>query len=144
MAAVQTRKNKVGNFLKGEFWPEEFYCRKSATITYAGLEKYEAGEVVYKANDAASAYLAVPAAITLGTANIAIIVDENFDQLVADDLALNSPVGSVTATVMFRGPAVVRKGGLSYADGTDIADAWATLEANGIKLVDLYSTASQS
>lgn len=144
MAAVQTRKNKVGNFLKKEFWPEDFYCRKSATITYAGLAKREPGEVVYKANDAASAYVAVPAAITLGTANIAIIVDENIDDLIAADLALGSPTGSVTATVMYRGPAVVRKGGLSFADATDIADAWATLEAKGIKVVDYFSTYSQS
>ena len=143
MAAVQTRKNKVGNFLKKEFWPEDFYCRKSATITYAGLAKREPGEVVYKVNDAASAYSAVPSAIVLGTANIAIIVDENIDDLIAADVA-GAATGSVTATVMYRGPAVVRKGGLSVADLTDIADVWATLTANGIKLVDYYSTASQS
>lgn len=144
MAAVQTRKNKVGNFLKKEFWPEDFYCRKSATITYAGLAKREPGEVVYKVNEAASAYSAMPSAIVLGTAQVAIIVDEYIDDLIAADLALGSPTGSVTATVMYKGPAVVRKGGLSYADATDIADVWTTLQTNGIKLVDYFSTSAQS
>lgn len=144
MGAIQTRKNKVGNFLKKEMWPEEYYCREYATITYADLALNEAGEVVYKANDAATKYVAVPAAVDPATANIAIVVDEEIEDLIAADQALDTPTGDIKVAVLTRGPAVIRKGGLSMADATDAADAYAVLEANGVQFAELFSTRAQS
>lgn len=144
MPAIQTRGNKVGNFLKKEMWPEEFYCREYVTLTYASLAKNEPGEVVYKANDAATKYLAMPAAVDPATANIAIVVDPDIDDKVAADLALGSPTGDVKVAVLVKGPAVVRKGGLSMADATDAADAYAVLEANGVQFAEFYSTSGQA
>lgn len=144
MPAIQTRKNKVGNFLKKELWSDQYYCRVDATLTYADLGKQEAGEIVYKANDAATKYVAAPAAIDPATANIAIVVDDEIDDKIAEDLALDTPTGDIKVAVLTRGPAVVRKGGLSIADDTDIADAYAVLEANGVMLVDYFSTSSQA
>lgn len=142
MAAVQTRKNKVGNFLKKEFWPEEHYCREVVTVTYAGLNKVAPGEIVWLGTTG-SAYAAVPASISTAH-SVGIIVDEYFDDKVAADLELGSPVGSVSTTILKRGPAVVRKGGLSVANATDIADVYTVLENNDILLVDFVSTYSQS
>lgn len=143
MAAVQTRKNKVGNFLKKEFWPEENYCREVVSVTYAGLGKVEPGEIVWKGSTG-SAYAAVPASVSTTLHTVGIIVDETFDDKVAADLQLGSPTGSVSTTILKKGPAVVRKGGLSVANATDIADVYTILKNNDILLVDYFSTASQS
>lgn len=143
MAAVQTRENKVGNFLKKELWPEEYYCREDGVVTYSGLGKQEAGEIVYKASSAATKWVAAPAAIDPATALIGIVVDDEIGDKIAADVA-GGATGDVNVAVLIKGPAVVRKGGLSIADATDIADAYAVLDANGINLVDYFSTASQS
>ena len=110
MAAVQTRKNKVGNFLKKELWPEEFFCREQGTVTYAGLGAEEAGEIVYKANAAATEWIAVPAAVDPATALIGVIVDSEIDDKIDADKALQTPTGDVTGVaILTKGPAVLRK-----------------------------------
>lgn len=138
MAAIFTRGNKVSNFLKKEFWPEEFYCRKNVTITKAGLSNTnQAGEVVHLV---AGKYVACPAALLPGTDELAVIVDSEWD----NKLLASTGADIEGVAVLVKGPCVLRKGGLVLADETDIVDAYTILEAQGFTLADNFSIANQS
>lgn len=147
MAAVQTRAKKVGNLVKKEFWPDEMWCRKEITLTYANIANREVGTVVVD-DGATGTFAAVPidATIILPADPVAIVIDPDFADLVAADLA--GPVaGTVSVVAMFRGPAVIRKGALSYGDLTNPLNAAivrTTLGTNDIDLVDQFSVATQS
>lgn len=138
MPAIFTRGNKVSNFLKKEFWPEEFYCRKSVTVTKAGLSNtVSPGEVVHLDT---GKYVACPAALLPGTDELAIIVDSEWDEKLA--AATGADVENVA--VLVKGPCVLRKGGLVLADETDITDAYTILEAQGFTLADKFSVLNQT
>lgn len=146
MAAIQTRPNKVGNFVKKEQWPEEHWCREEITVTYAGIDgvNREPGQIVYKATAAATEYLAVPAVVDVALGKVAVIIDNDFENLIKADEALGVPTGDVKVAAMVRGDAILRKGGLTMADVTDAADVYTMLENQGFKLADKFSLKSQS
>lgn len=137
MAAIFTSATKVSNFLKKEFWAESFYCRKNVTVTKTGLVNTDApGEIVLLS---AGKYVQLPSVLTVGTDELAIIVDSEWD----DKLAAAAGADVVDVAVLVRGPAELRKGGLAAADVTDIADAYAILELQGFQLADSYSPTRQ-
>jgi hypothetical protein len=144
MPAIQTRENKVGNWLKKELWVDEMYCRKQVLLTYANLAKNETGEVIFNTGNVAAKWITMPAAVDPAADGIAIVFDPEITEKVAADLALGSPTGDVSVSVLYRGPAVVRDGGLSMADVTDKADAVAVLVANGVDVVTSFSFNSQA
>lgn len=144
MAAIQTRPNKVGNFVKKEFWTDEMWCRKAITVTYAGITNLAPGEVVYKATAAAAKYVAVPTAVDVALGKVAVIIDNDFANLVAEDLALGSPTGDVSLVALVRGPAVLRRGGLTMADATDATDVYTMLENQDFSVAANFSIATQS
>lgn len=137
MAAEQVRLNKVGNVVKKELWPEEFYCRELITLTYAGLGKQEVGEIVVDPA-ASGTYAAAGAAIDPAADLVAVVIDPTIEELIAADIA-GPATGTVDVVAIVNGPATLRKGALSIADDTDVADAYAVLVANRIKLVDFFS-----
>lgn len=143
MGAIQTTPNKVGNFVKKEFWPDEMWCREYITVTYTGITKQEPGEIVYKATAAATEYLAVPSIVDVANGKVAIVIDPDFADLVAADLALGSPTGDVKVVALVQGPAVIRRGGLSMADATDATDVYTMLANQDFKLVTSFSVAKQ-
>jgi len=142
MAAVLTRANKVGNVVKKEFWPDEMWCRKEVTLTYANLSANAPGEVIFNAGNVAAKWVTMPAAVAL-TDGIAIIIDQEIADNIQKDID-GAATGDVTTVVMYRGPSVVRSGALTYADATDIVDIKAVLAASNIELVDMFSVATQS
>jgi hypothetical protein len=146
MAAIQTRPNKVGNFVKKEQWPEEHWCRDEITVTYTGIDgtDREPGQIVYKATAGATEYLAVPATVDVANGKVAVIIDNDFENLIKADEALGVPTGDVKVAAMVRGDAILRKGGLSMADETDATDVYTMLENQGFKLADKFSLKSQS
>jgi len=143
MAAIQTSPNKVGNFVKKEFWTDEMWCREVVTITYAGITAQEPGEIVYKATAGAAKYVAVPASVDVALGKVAIVIDPEFSNLVAEDVA-GAATGDVTVVALVRGPAVIRRGGLTMADATDATDVYSMLDAQDFKLVTSFSIAKQS
>lgn len=144
MAAIQTRGNKIGNFVKKELWTDEMWCREEITVTYVGITNKENGEIVYKATAGASKYVAVPASVDVSLGKVAIIIDNEFGNLIAEDLALDTPTGDVKVTALVRGQAVIRKGGLTMADATDATDVYAMLDNQNFKLVNSFSPKSQA
>jgi hypothetical protein len=143
MAAIQTSPNKVGNFVKKEFWTDEMWCREVVTITYAGITALEPGEVVYKATAGAAKYVAVPTSVDVALGKVAIVIDPEFSNLVAEDVA-GAATGDVKVVALVRGPAVIRRGGLTMADATDATDVYSMLDAQEFKLVTSFSIAKQS
>lgn len=146
MAAIQTRPNKIGNFVKKEQWPEEMWCREEITVTYAGIDTANRvnGQIVYKATAGATEYVAVPADVDPTLGKVAIIIDNEFEDDIKADEALDTPTGDVKVTALVRGDAVIRRGGLSMADATEAADVYTMLENQGFKLVTSYSPTSQA
>lgn len=146
MAAIQTYPNKIGNFVKKEFWTDEMWCREEITVTYSGINaaNQENGQIVYKATAGATKYVAVPSIVDVANGKVAIIIDNEFANAVAADAALGSPTGDVKVTALVRGPAVIRKGGLSMADATDATDVYTMLGNQNFKLVNSFSPKSQA
>lgn len=143
MAAIQTRGNKIGNFVKKEFWTDEMWCREKITVTYADIDR-ENGQIVYKATAGATKFVAVPSSVDVALGKVAIIIDNEIENAINADLALGSPTGDVEVTALVRGPAVIRKGGLSMADATDATDVYTMLDNQDFKLVNTFSPKSQA
>jgi len=147
MSAIFTRGNKVSNFLKKEFWPDVFHCRKNVTLTIAGLGRTDGpGEVVqlsagkYVVLDADVGAAGVGAGV--GTDVLAIIVDSEIDNKIL--AATEAAETDITVAVLYRGPCEIRKGGLQLTPDTDAADVYAILEAQGFTLADNFSVSNQT
>ena len=147
MANIFERGNKVSNFLKKEFWPEVFHCRKAVTVTLAGTTELSPGEVLqlvggkYVVVDADMGAAGVDGGV--GTDVLAVVVDSDWDLKRAAAVKA-SEADVLNVAVLFRGPCELRKGGLILADATDSADVYAILEKQGFTLADNFSFAKQS
>jgi hypothetical protein len=146
MAAIQTRPYKIGNFVKKEFWTDEMWCREAITITYAGITAANRvnGQIVYKATAGATKYVAMPATVDVALGKVAIVIDNEFENLVKADEALGSPTGDVVVTALVRGQAVIRRGGLTMVDATDATDVYTMLDNQYFKLVTSFSPIGQA
>lgn len=140
MSAIFTRGNKVSNFLKKEFWPDVFHCRKNVTLTIAGLGRTDGpGEVVQLS---AGKYVVLDADIVPGTDTLAIIVDSEIDNKILAAGVAGDP--DITVAVLYRGPCEIRKGGLQLTPDTDAADIYTQLETQGFTLADNFSVSTQT
>lgn len=144
MAAIETRGNKVSNFLKKEMWPEEFYCRELITVTRSGLQNVNSpGELVYDA-DQTGAFAFVPDGVLTagGTGRVAVIVDQNIEDIIAAAAAASE--ATITVAALVKGPCVLRKGGLSYAASITFSEVEELLKYQGFTLATKFSVTAQS
>lgn len=119
MAAILTTTKRVSDFLKKEFWVEERFCRKNATVTIpsGGLD---VGQVL----TLSGGKWIVPTAGFVAGDDVAILVDETVVELAAGDHSLG---------VIVKGPAIVYSPALNYGAATKaLVDA--ELEALNIKV----------
>lgn len=153
MPLLDTRLNKVGNFLKAEMWPEKFYCRRAESVntTTAGADAMEAGAVIYQ-NDKTGDWLEyAPLAFDPALDNIGIVVDDRMQEDYIYDAVAGSQAwtdGAVIAGigVLVKGPASVRRGGLKTVtlSAPQRVIMYAALEAVGIEVVETYSVNQSS
>jgi len=141
MPAIQTRLNKVGNFLKKELWPAEGYCRTNSPVDITasnpntnGVNELEVGSVLeWKTNHYGEL---TDTAFTL-TSDLVILVDDQVEEI-------GTTIGDATDTplaLMDKGPAQIRTGGLTFgvASAANIDLAILNLEAKGVQFVDRKS-----
>lgn len=130
MTAISTRPTKIGDLLKGEFWPEAGYERQTRTLTLAGDGSEQIG-AVFKADGT----IVVAADVAgLGGNDVAILIDDTvYDDptSVEEDLAVLSggPAGS--------GGAVVVREQLKFGDAlspAQVTSVVAVIESKGIKV----------
>jgi len=144
MAKISERLNKVGNVLVHEYKPDRRYCRDSVTVTYAtaGAADMEVGEVLILD---AGKYRELVAGDDAGIASavLGVLIDDTIEELQAADEALGSPTGDVTAAILNRGPAAVKRVGIN-SGGAAIAGVIANLEAAGIDVSDVASVKTAS
>jgi len=149
MAAIETRPARVSNVLKKELWPEEFYCRKVISLTYADIGATPENGLVVVDDGATGTYAAIPVDATAlaATDPVAIVLDPELSEKIAADVALGTPLNVVAVGALVKGPATVRVGGLSYGalvDGTGNIDiAKASLETSGINIATHFSVNTQ-
>lgn len=135
MPTILESVNRVGNFLKYEAHREEALARTVGVVAYAKADgaEMEVGQVLEFDTDHFKEILDTeeedPAA-----KNLAILLDDRIDELVAADKALAVPTGKVTVALLVGklAPCIVRQGGLNYgAVGTTatIAQVNAALES---------------
>lgn len=124
MTLLASRGARLNEVLAHEYAAEFGYCRKSATVTIAS--GYDVGQVLRLSS---GKWVGVAAAdVATLPADVAVLVETEID---VTALA----AGDHTLTIMFRGPAGVKKSGLLYKDTltsaqqTTVATA---LEAKGI------------
>lgn len=119
MAADDTRTQKFGNVVKHEYEPGLGYCRKLATVTLqSGMD---IGAVLYVSS---GKYVWCAAANVASAA--AILIDGD---------AIDTGAGDATMAILYRGPAIIAKEQLDFADSVtsgNIATAVAALQALGI------------
>jgi hypothetical protein len=143
MAAIQTRLNKVGNFLKKELWPAEGYCRTNGTVDFdtTALGNEEVGEIVYRAVAGTGNWGAVPATLA-GGSEVGVIVDDQIEEFIAT--ARTAGATTVEKIAIFsNGPAQIRTGGLSDAGAGGFDEAIVALEAVGIQFIGLKAVRIQ-
>lgn len=105
MAAILTTTKRVSDFLKKEFWVEERFCRKSATVTIpsGGLD---VGQVL----TLSGGKWIVPTSGFAAGDDVAILVDETVVELAAGDHTLG---------ILVKGPAIVYAPALDYGAATE-------------------------
>lgn len=117
--AEATRTQKLGNVIKHEYEPGKGYCRKTATVTLQAT--MDVGSVLYVSG---GKYVWCAAANVANAAAILVDVD-----------AIDTDAGDATMAIIYRGPCIIAKEQLSFADSVtsgNIATAVAALDALGI------------
>jgi hypothetical protein len=131
MTAIQTRPTKLGNLLKGEFFPSDGYERETRTLTLAGTGVEQIGAVF--AADGTIVVAADVAAIA-GT-DVSILIDSSVYDLVSGTVsaALAVLAGGAGAS----GGAIVVREQLKFGDtltAGQIDTVVAAITAKGIKV----------
>lgn len=125
MALLQTRPDKLGNVVKGELWLDKGYTREDATILVTAST--EIGTVFHTDGDGTYSTVAAAAVATL-TSDVVVCIDAD---------VYDTAAGDATLAVLKRGPAVIVREKLKFADALtegQIDDVVAILEANGIQV----------
>jgi hypothetical protein len=139
MPKIMTRQNRVGNFLKKEFWAEERWCRQQGTFTFGSVSDadLEAGLVITRAASATGAYAAVGNSVA-ATEQFAVILDN--DLLDKVNAAKAASASTVAVDVLYRGQAVVRSGGLIFTgNSASKTNAILALEGKDIRVESRFS-----
>ena len=131
MAAIQSRKPKVGSVVKMEFGREHGYERKDATVA---VDATSVIGTVVKADGDGTYSTVVAADVATLPADIGIIVDDAlYDSDTLGDRTLALLVGGPGAS----GGAIVKRDALAFGDAltsAQIDTVAAALEALGIKV----------
>jgi hypothetical protein len=166
MTAILTTNNNVSNFLIREQWRDRNFCRSDEAVILAGIAGsstgitagetrfkgvVEVGAIVMRLKDAdeKTPFEALDENFTTDSTlyDIGIIVDERVgdptfyspeDGQITPDWTLESP-DTVTLALLVRGDAMVRLGGLSLEGDTYTDLVKASLEAQGITIIDKLS-----
>ena len=125
MALIATRKPVISNVVKHEYATEHGFCRETATVNITAGGDITVGSVLGKVTST-GAYTYHDPSANDGSEVAAAVAIENKTAAAATDTEVS---------VIVRGPAILRKGGLVWDNGQDAtaqAAAIAEIEALGI------------
>jgi len=127
MPLIATDTQRLSNVVKQELWPDAAYCRMVVTVNEATARQYLPGTVLGRVTATGLYRVAVQTASD---------GSQTPDAIVMESYAIPATT-NVQVLVLFKGPAIISRGGLlldaSYDTAPELAAVYAALEAKGIQ-----------